>query len=147
MDEKISKKVDEDWKERVAAEKAAPAPVPAAGASPKEPPKAQPKAEPQEPLQEPKQTEFTFFISSLSMQALIALGEMPHPATNQPHPDPEQARYLVDLLGMLQEKTKGNVSAEEAGLLENVLYELRMKYVAMLQAVQQQAKEFKEPRA
>ena len=146
MDEKISKKVDEDWKERVAAEKAAPA----AGASPqKEQPKAQPKAEPKpkDPLQEPKQTEFTFFISSLSMQALIALGEMPHPATNQPHPDPEQARYLVDLLGMLQEKTKGNVSAEEAGLLENVLYELRMKYVAMLQAVQQQAKEFKEPRA
>ena len=143
MDEKISKKVDEDWKERVAAEKAAPA----AGVSPKEQPKDQPKPQPKDPSQEPKQTEFTFFISSLSMQALIALGEMPHPATNQPHPDPEQARYLVDLLGMLQEKTKGNVSAEEASLLENVLYELRMKYVAMLQAVQQQAREFKEPRA
>lgn len=139
MDEKISKKVDEDWKERVAAEKAAPA----AGAAPKEQPKAQSKAQ----TQEPKQTDFTFFISSLSMQALIALGEIPHPATNQPHPDPEQARYLIDLLGMLQEKTKGNVSAEEAGLLENVLYELRMKYVAMLQQVQQQHREFKEPSA
>jgi len=134
VDEKISKKVDEDWKERVAAEKAAPA----AGVSPKEQPTDQPKAEPKpkDLPQEPKQTEFTFFISSLSMQALIALGEMPHPATNQPHPDPEQARYLVDLLGMLQEKTKGNLSAEETSLLENVLYELRMKYVAMLQAVQ-----------
>ena len=71
------------------------------------------------------------------MQALIALGEMPHPATNQPHPDPEQARYLIDLLGMLQEKTKGNLNPEEANLLENILYELRMKYVAMLQAFQQ----------
>ncbi len=142
MDEQINKKVDEEWKDRVDRERKVFSDPPPA-ASQKTKPTAQPEARPQES----KQTDFTFFISSLSMQALIAVGEMPHPATNQPHPDPEQARYLIDLLGMLQEKTKGNLSSEEAALLENVLYELRMKYVAMLQAVQQPAQEFKEPRA
>jgi hypothetical protein len=64
------------------------------------------------------------------MQALMALGEVPNPATGQPQADLEQARYLIDILGMLQEKTHGNLTSEESTLLEDLLYELRMKYVA-----------------
>ncbi len=60
----------------------------------------------------------------------MALGEVPNPATGEPHADLEQARYLIDILGMLQEKTHGNLTAEESVLLEDLLYELRMKYVA-----------------
>ncbi|MBI3312264.1 MAG: DUF1844 domain-containing protein [Candidatus Omnitrophica bacterium] len=70
------------------------------------------------------------FLSTLSMQALMSLGEIPHPVTQTAQADLEQARYLIDVIGMLKEKTQGNLSPEEAALIEDVLYELRMKYVA-----------------
>ncbi len=141
----VTKKVDEAWKERVEKEKKAPSEpvIRPAAESPQEekasedPPRRQPRQE-QKPrsqvgAQEVPQTEFTFFLSSLSMQAMIALGDMPHPATNQPHEDLEQAKYLIDMVGMLQEKTKGNLTGEESTLLENLLYELRMRYVAKME--------------
>ncbi len=78
------------------------------------------------------------FLSSLSMQALVALGEMAHPATGLAHEDLEQARYLIDVLGLLQEKTQGNLSQEEAAMLDGLLYELRMKYVERTQTTPQQ---------
>jgi hypothetical protein len=55
---------------------------------------------------------------------------MPNPATNQVEEDFAQARFIIDTLGMLKEKTKGNLSQEESDLLENVLYELRMQYIS-----------------
>ena len=64
------------------------------------------------------------------MQASIALGHMANPATGKTEPDPAQAKFLIDTLGMLQEKTKGNLTPEETNLLENLLYELRMQYVS-----------------
>ena len=73
------------------------------------------------------------FLSSLSMQALVALGEMAHPATGLAQEDPEQARYLIDVLGVLHEKTQSNLTQEEAALLDGLLYELRMKYVEKTQ--------------
>lgn len=81
------------------------------------------------------ETDFGFFLSSLSMQAMVALGEIPHPATNLAAENLEQAKYFIDLLGVLQEKTKGNLSQEEESLLDGVLYELRMKYVSRTQGV------------
>jgi len=73
--------------------------------------------------------DFNLFLSSLSMQAMVALGEAPHPMSGAPQEDLEQARYIIDVLGILQEKTQGNLTQEESGLLEGLLYELRMKYV------------------
>ncbi len=147
MDEsqkEVTKKVDEAWKERVEKEKIAPsesvihpaAEAPKTGKAPEEPrrqARQDQKPRPQGVSQEVPQTEFTFFLSSLSMQAMIALGDLPHPSTNQPHEDMEQAKYLIDTVGMLQEKTKGNLTGEEASLLENLLYELRMRYVAKME--------------
>ena len=116
--EPLEKKVDESWKSQVEKDRL----VQKDGPPEKGPSPGRSKAAPE--------TDFALFLSTLSMQVLVALGEVPHPATNQPEENPEQARYLIDILGMLQEKTKGNLTPEEAALLENILYELRMKYVA-----------------
>ena len=108
MDE-IKKKVDESWKENVEKEK--------------QEPKAQGEFVPPEP-------DFKFFITTLTLQASIALGQMANPASGKTEKDPIQAKFLIDTLGMLQEKTKGNLTQEETDLLENLLYELRVAYLA-----------------
>jgi hypothetical protein len=67
---------------------------------------------------------------SLASSVLMYLGEIEHPETQKPERDLPLAKQTIDILGMLQEKTRGNLSEEEARLLENLLYDLRMKYVA-----------------
>ncbi len=77
----------------------------------------------------PPQADFNVFVTSLSLQASIALGAIVNPVTNQKEENLLQAGFIIDTLGMLQEKTKGNLTPEESLLLENVLYELRMQYI------------------
>ena len=125
----FEKKVDESWKEQVQKERDLLPAKESKGQTPQQP-QSPPRG--QAPREAPA-GDFSLFLSSLSMQAMMALGEVPHPATNAPQEDLEQARYLVDILGLLQEKTKGNLTQEESSLLEGVLYELRMKYVAKMQ--------------
>lgn len=74
--------------------------------------------------------DFPSYILSYYTQGLVLLGEVPNPYTNNKEEDIEGARHTVDILSMLEEKTKGNLSKEEEQLLEGVLYELRMKYMA-----------------
>jgi len=74
--------------------------------------------------------DLSIFVSSLSMQTLIFLGEIDNPITHKKEENLEQAKYIIDTLAMLKEKTKGNLTANEANLIDNVLYELRMKYTA-----------------
>ena len=78
----------------------------------------------------PPEPDFNFFLANLSLQASIDLGVVPNPATNKKEENLVQAKFLIDTLGMLKEKTKGNLTPEESGFLENVLYELRMQYIA-----------------
>lgn len=104
-----NKKVDEAWKQNVEKEKKEPKPE--GGFMPPEP-------------------DFKFFITTLTLQASIALGHMANPTTQKIEKDPVQAKFLIDTLGMLQEKTKGNLNKEEALLMENLLYELRVAYLA-----------------
>ncbi|MFA5177015.1 MAG: DUF1844 domain-containing protein [Candidatus Omnitrophota bacterium] len=78
----------------------------------------------------PPVPDFKFFISTLSLQASIFLGQIPNPATHESGEDLPQAKFIIDTLGMLQEKTKGNLKEDEAALLENLLYELRTFYLA-----------------
>ena len=75
------------------------------------------------------QPDFNFFVTTLAVQAAIFLGQMPNPATGKKEENIEQAKFIIDTLVMLNDKTKGNLTAEESKLLENVLYELRMQYV------------------
>jgi len=73
--------------------------------------------------------DFSMFITGLSMQALISLGEIPHPVSNKKEPNLNQAKYMIDTLGMIKEKTKGNLKPDEEKVLEGMLYNLRMKYL------------------
>jgi len=84
----------------------------------------------------PPPADFKFFLTTLGIQAAIFLGEMANPVTNKQEQDLPQAKFIIDTLGMLQEKTKGNLTAEEAKLMENMLYELRTQYVAKTQGEQ-----------
>ena len=79
----------------------------------------------------PPEPDFAFFVTTLALQASIFLGKVPNPATNKTEEDPTQAKFLIDTLGILKEKTKGNLSQEESDLLENVLYELRTQYISL----------------
>lgn len=78
----------------------------------------------------PPVPDFKFFVTTLSLQATIFLGQIPNPATQKAEEDLPQAKFIIDTLGMLQEKTKGNLDKEEAELLENLLYELRTVYLS-----------------
>lgn len=78
------------------------------------------------------EADFSFLLISLATQAGIALGEAPHPDTGQASINIPAARLSVDLLGILQEKTKGNLTAEEAQLLENLLTHLRLRFVEVI---------------
>src|SRR4030042_1316275 len=72
---------------------------------------------------------FTSFILSLSTSALIQLGEIEDPFTKKQSKDLPIAKQTIDLIGMLREKTKGNLTSEEGNFLDNALFDLRMRYV------------------
>lgn len=72
---------------------------------------------------------FTNFILSLSTSALIQLGEVEDPFTQKLAKKLPLAKQTIDLIGMLKDKTKGNLSPEEEKVIEYILYDLRMKYV------------------
>lgn len=73
--------------------------------------------------------DFATFVLSLSHSALMHLGEAPHPDTNQVEANLPLAKQNIDLLGLLEEKTKGNLTGDEERLLAQVLFDLRMRYV------------------
>ena len=72
---------------------------------------------------------FTDFLLSISTSALIQLGEIADPATKQPVKHLPLAKQTIDLIGMLKEKTQGNLTSEEGKLIDYLLYDLRMRYV------------------
>ena len=76
------------------------------------------------------QLDFNAFVLSLGSSALVHLGEMPDPVSGTTLPlDLVLAQQSIDLLALLEEKTRGNLSAEERGFLDKLLYELRVKFV------------------
>ena len=78
--------------------------------------------------------DFSTHVLSLASTALIALGKMPAP-DGQSHPiDIETARHLIDVLAMLEAKTKGNLDEAEAKLLASLIYDLRVAYVDVQKA-------------
>src|SRR2546425_12876511 len=75
--------------------------------------------------------DFNALVLSLGSSAIVHLGEAPDPTTGQKRDQPEltMAQQSIDLLAMLQEKTRGNLTAGEARFLENMLFDLRMLFV------------------
>lgn len=72
---------------------------------------------------------FSTFILSLASSALVQLGEVANPETGKTNQDLLMAKHTIDILTLLQEKTKNNLDADESRLMDGLLYELRMKYV------------------
>ncbi len=78
--------------------------------------------------------DFSTFVLSLGHSALIQLGEAPDPETQAVAANPLMARQTIDLLALLEEKTKGNLTGEEERLLSHLLYDLRMRCLAVEKA-------------
>lgn len=79
-----------------------------------------------EPLPE---INFSAFVISLSTQALIHLGEVADPISGKMESDVAVAKQMIDILAMLKDKTRNNLNASEERLMEDILFDLRMKYV------------------
>lgn len=106
--------------------------------------------EPEEPLGEDSGDDipgadnpasFVNFLSTLATNAAAALGAMPHPATGQRQLDLDSGKYWLDVLGMLRDKTKGNLHPKEARLLDGLLADLRMQYVQLVRATEERLKQ------
>jgi hypothetical protein len=72
---------------------------------------------------------FETLVSTIVTQALFALGAIPDPRTGQRYADLDLARHHIDMLGVIEEKTKGNLSEEEANMVASAAYELRSRYL------------------
>ena len=135
--------IDEDWKSQVQAEKAAAeqkasepkSPIPemtvpemTAPESPaSETPAAIDAGETDPPM---PPASIGMLMSSLATEALLSMGHIPHPVTGETIVRRNQAKYLIDTLDLIKEKTVGNLSSEEATALDDVLHQLRMAFVA-----------------
>jgi hypothetical protein len=76
-----------------------------------------------------EQIDFASFVLSLATTALAHLGEIPDPATGEKTENLVAAKQMIDILSILEAKTKGNLEPDEERLMESLLYELRMKYL------------------
>jgi hypothetical protein len=118
-----------------------------------EPPQEQSQSEPEPPpppdlsAEEPDLTEeelaeardpasFISFVMSIASNAASALGMMEHPVTHRREVDPELGKHWIDILGMLQKKTAGNLTLQERNMIEGLLADLRMQYVSLINAPQ-----------
>lgn len=83
---------------------------------------------------------FVNFLSTLATNAAAALGAVPHPATGKRSLDLDSGKYWLDVLGMMREKTKGNLHPQEGRLLDGLLADLRMQYVTVVRATEEKLK-------
>ncbi len=72
---------------------------------------------------------FSTFIFSLSSSALLHFGEIPDPTTGAKKKNLPMAKHTIDIIAMLEEKTRSNLTSDEEQLMKNILYDLRMRYV------------------
>ena len=130
----------------VAQEAAAAAPTAEAQATPE--PEVSASAAPESPAAEEEFSEedladahdpasFVSFMMSIASNAASALGMMEHPVTHQRDVDVELGKHWIDILGMLQKKTAGNLTPQEKRMLEGLLADLRMQYVSLVNSPQQ----------
>lgn len=82
------------------------------------------------PVEEPQGVDFTMLLNGMAQPALLFLGEIPHPGSGETKVDLEQARIQIDMLELLRVKCRGNLTPEEDGFLDRILYQLRMLYLS-----------------
>ena len=81
--------------------------------------------------------DFTTFVLSLGSSALVHLGDMSHPEAGHTAENLLLARQTIDILAMLEEKTRGNLTAEEARFLRDLLADLRLRFVERSRAARE----------
>ena len=129
------KKIDESWKNSVEKEK-----VHIFG---QDNPEEEAKSESQSPAgseEDAPQLDFANYVASLGFQALVFMGEIPNPITNETQKNLPQSKFLIDTLLLLRDKTKGNLTDQEDKLLNGSIYELQMKFIEVLQKEQESTK-------
>jgi hypothetical protein len=105
---------------------------------------AENQAQPEEEFHIPlPPASFSFLVLSMRAQTEMQLGLMPYGEEEHPKPELDLARHTIDMLGVLSEKTKGNLSIEEQRLLENSLTELRFRFVQVSEEVAKAAAQAK----
>ncbi len=87
------------------------------------------KAVSEEPCRQLPEIDFSTFIFSLNSSALVHLGAINDPTTGKQNQNLQIAKQTIDMLGMLEQKTRGNLTEEESQLLKSILHELRLLYV------------------
>ena len=92
-------------------------------------PREQARTTGRDPLDDP--ASFVSLIMSLASNAAASLGMMPHPVTGETGVDLKTAKHWIDVLGMLEKKTAGNLDPQEEQILEGLLADLRMQYVSL----------------
>jgi len=90
---------------------------------------------------------FFSLVAMFQTAAMQQMGKLINPATGKVERDMEQARFSIDILGMLQEKTKGNLTDEERRFLDHVLFELRLNYVDEVEKDKKKEKEKAEEKS
>jgi hypothetical protein len=133
--------IDQDWKSQVQAEKEAARQQKEQSAEDDVPPSQESAAQESAPQDPPPAQEgplpppsLSYLATSLATQAMMSLGMAPHPGMEkQPEAHPQEAKHLIDMIAMLQEKTKGNQTPEESAMFDGFLHELRMAFVAVSQ--------------
>jgi len=139
------KRVDDDWKRRAAEEKAKIAGQfsPPTRSEPEASMAGEPEStggDPGDPSSEVStDPNFVRLISTLGGQAMMALGMAEDPHSGERFLDLDLARQLIDMLGALEARSRGNLSAEEDQILSEVLHQLRLSYSQRVQQAQQAA--------
>jgi hypothetical protein len=120
--------IDEDWKSQVQAEKEEAAKAKPATSTSSEPAAA--ATEPSEGADLPMPpASFEMLLTTLATEALVALGQVPHPATGKIEVHRNQAKFLIDTVDILKQKTAGNLTTSEQQVLDSLLHQLRMVFV------------------
>jgi hypothetical protein len=130
MSQNRNLQIDDNWKQQAQREKdslSGKPPLPAPVAIP-EPATPAPAPEPANQRQMPPAS-FELIIEMFAMQAMLSLGAIRDPSTGKPQKDLALSRHFIDLLAVLSDKSKGNLSKDEQSMLDATLYQLRMQYV------------------
>jgi hypothetical protein len=112
--------IDEDWKSQVEAERAEAA-------------KAKPAATDEDAaeLADPPfpPASFEMLLTTLATEALVALGQVPHPVTGKVQAHRNQAKFLIDTVDILRQKTAGNLTTQEQQVIDSLLHQMRLVFV------------------
>lgn len=116
--------IDEDWKSKVEAEKVEAAKAKPAPAATRAKEDSSDVADPPMPP-----ASFELLLTTLATEALVALGQVPHPVTGKMEAQRNQAKFLIDTVDILRQKTAGNLTSSEAEAIESLLHQLRLIFV------------------